>query len=252
MPAMKVFALCFTAILAQDQPDDIYDLDHVYDDSADYDGADLIQPKKLNQTDQVDEIDTSLNFDRKGTFNEKVFDRPNKNKQQEPIQHADFNTAIDELNQLGTNEAKGQNEGGRTSYSSGNTGSTSLGYSDSGSTTTTAATAPISCWTCRNAYSYEQCQTAGYLVTCQPNQTACELEVRKRNNHVIQVNTGCKQALACENNKSQNFAQSDPAHTQCRPESGYDHSVCRQCCYDDSCVSSPDFWQPGSRDDWNF
>ena len=128
---MKVFALCFTAILAQDQPDDIYDLDKVYDDTADYDGADLIQPKKLNQTELDDESSISIAFDRKGkgTFNEKVFDRQNKNKQPVPVQHADFNTAIDELNQLGTS---GQNEGERTSYSGGNTGSTSLGYSDSG------------------------------------------------------------------------------------------------------------------------
>ena len=72
--------------------------------------------------------------------------------------------------------------------------------------------------------------------------------------------------------------QSDPAHTQCRPEAGYTHSVCRQCCYTgnghsfwtfkirpfftifttwwsvrkDSCVSSPTFWQPTTRAEWSF
>ena len=64
---------------------------------------------------------------------------------------------------------------------------------------------PIKCWTCRNAYSYAECQSKGYLVTCQSNQESCELEVRERNGNVIQVNTGCKQAMACENNKAQNF-----------------------------------------------
>ena len=158
---------------------------------------------------------------------------------------------------------------------------------------------PIKCWTCRNAYSYAECQSKGYLVTCQSNQESCELEVRERNGYVIQVNTGCKQAMACENNKAQNFQlgfkifwkfrfwasfwtwfhQSDPAHTQCRPEAGYTHSVCRQCCYTgtghsslfefskfyhflrfmtwwsvrkDSCVSSPTFWQPTTRAEWSF
>ena len=34
---------------------------------------------------------------------------------------------------------------------------------------------------------------------------SCELEIRERNGYVIQVNTGCKQKMACENNKAQNF-----------------------------------------------
>ena len=131
---MKVFALCFTAIVAQDQQQDvIYDLDHVYDDHADYDGADLIMPKKLNQTEQDNGVVPSLGFDRKGTFNQKVFERPNgANKQQASVQHVDFNTAIDEFNQLGTNTGANRNEGTRTAYSGTGTGSTSSGGSSGG------------------------------------------------------------------------------------------------------------------------
>ena len=35
---------------------------------------------------------------------------------------------------------------------------------------------------------------------------------------------GCKQRLACENNKRQNFIGRVPAWTQCRPEAGAEHS----------------------------
>ena len=51
---MKVFVFCLTTVFAQEtnQTDLIYDLDHVYDDNADYDGMELIMPKKLNQTEE--------------------------------------------------------------------------------------------------------------------------------------------------------------------------------------------------------
>jgi len=110
----------------------------------------------------------------------------------------------------------------------------------------------MSCWSCKNAYSIEECMSAGYLETCQSNQESCELEIRERNGYIIQVHTGCKQKLACENNKAQNFQTSNPAYTQCRPEPGYTHSVCRQCCYDSSCVTDPDFWYPASREEWAY
>ena len=35
-----------------------------------------------------------------------------------------------------------------------------------------AAPATLSCWTCRNAYSYAQCEAEGSLVTCQTNQVS--------------------------------------------------------------------------------
>ena len=78
------------------------------------------------------------------------------------------------------------------------------------------------------------------------------MEVRERNGYVIQINTGCKQAMACANNKAQNFQNSNPDHTQCRPEAGYTHSVCRQFCDTDNCVASPSFWMPASREEWAY
>ena len=48
---------------------------------------------------------------------------------------------------------------------------------------------------------------------------SCELEIRERAHHgmprqILQINMGCKQALACENNKAQNFQSENPAWTQ--------------------------------------
>ena len=51
----------------------------------------------------------------------------------------------------------------------------------------------------------------GSVLECEPNESACEVEVRTRLNHAtldydeIGVITGCKQRLACQNNQKQNF-----------------------------------------------
>ena len=45
-----------------------------------------------------------------------------------------------------------------------------------------------------------------------------------RRGRIEQIQMGCKQRLACENNKRQNFVGRVPAWTQCRPEAGYEHS----------------------------
>ena len=59
---MKVFVFCLTTVFAQDtnETDLIYDLNHVYDDNAEYDGMELIMPKKLNQTEEPGRVLTKL------------------------------------------------------------------------------------------------------------------------------------------------------------------------------------------------
>merc|ERR1712176_179533 len=259
--AMKLFALYFTTTtLAQDPA--IYD----FNNDGDYEGADLIMPKNLTD----DSGDDVLGFDRKGkggkkdtktfhgNYNSNINSYNNANSQYQNSQNQNVpyignmntgNTAANNGgNYAGNNNGNTASNGASGTYgANGATGGNSGNYG--GATTTTPM---LKCWTCRNAYSYQQCEAEGTLVTCQDSQKSCELEVRERNGYVIQVNTGCKQAMACENNKAQNFQGNNPAQTQCRPEPGYTHSVCRQCCYDDSCVSSPDFWKPATRDDWAY
>ena len=202
-------------------------MEHVYDDTADYDGEELIMPKKLN--------DSETGFDRAGfPGKEKVFESIQHSQSslngfeaQKPLQFSSQRPASTTVNKRpskqkteanrnsysgstgtsGTTSSTGTYSGGSTT---GGTTTTSGGGSTYGSTggstgTTTGTATSIQCWTCRNAYSYAECQSKGYLVTCQSNQESCELEVRERNGYVIQVNTGCKQAMACENNKAQNF-----------------------------------------------
>ena len=48
---------------------------------------------------------------------------------------------------------------------------------------------------------------------------SCELEIRERAHapyprQIIQINMGCKQTLACQNNHNQNFQSTNPAWTQ--------------------------------------
>jgi len=116
----------------------------------------------------------------------------------------------------------------------------------------------LKCFTC-NARSVKDCKATGSLKTCQENEQSCELEVRTRFNQQtkvydeIRVITGCKQPLACKNNHAQNFVGKNKNNTQCRPEKdkGYDHSVCRQCCWEDNCVEKGgNFWNPQTRWQW--
>merc|ERR1712176_1230035 len=113
------------------------------------------------------------------------------------------------------------------------------------------------CWTC-HAKDPEECMANGESVTCLENQEACQLEVRTREQEdgtyaFVEYRTGCKQKRACRNNQKQNFVGGNKDYTQCRPEEdqGYDHSVCRQCCYEDNCVSDGStFWMPEKRSEW--
>lgn len=108
----------------------------------------------------------------------------------------------------------------------------------------------LKCWTCK-AKNYAECDALGSLVTCQSNEKSCEYEVRHRWGYVTQIISGCKAVDACMNNKSQNFRHWKAEYTQCRPENRFRHSVCRQCCNTDSCINSPEWWKPKTRNDWS-
>lgn len=115
----------------------------------------------------------------------------------------------------------------------------------------------LKCWRC-HAKSFEECAQNGYEETCQSNQESCELEIRERSHvrgqarYIESIMTGCKQKLACANNQAQNFQNANPDYTQCRPEAEYGHSVCRQCCEEDNCVKSPEWWYPTTRSEWAY
>ena len=74
----------------------------------------------------------------------------------------------------------------------------------------------------------------------------------------MQICMGCKSDDACQNMKNQNFQNRNPDYTQCRPESNYADSVCRQCCDTDDCTKvnpesgATDWWYPSSREEWDF
>ena len=100
----------------------------------------------------------------------------------------------------------------------------------------------ISCWTCQNAQNWAECAQHGTLVQCEESATSCELEIRRRDGSIEQINTGCKQKEACENNKAQNYISLDYTdNNQCRPDEDEGPSVCRQCCHSNNCNYMLDF-----------
>lgn len=105
-------------------------------------------------------------------------------------------------------------------------------------------TGRISCWRCDGSSSWEDCWTNGEFEQCTDSQSSCQLTVRRRGAD-FWINTGCKQASACEVNKSQNFVSETPINSQCDPSE--EHSVCRQCCYDHGCNHE---WAPLSVAQW--
>merc|ERR1711937_689769 len=115
----------------------------------------------------------------------------------------------------------------------------------------------LTCWTC-HANSFEECERFGREQKCMDNEESCELEIRERSHvrgqprQILQIHMGCKQKMACSNNHSQNFQNENPDYTQCRPESQYLSSVCRQCCSEDLCTKSPDWWYPLTREEWAY
>ena len=58
----------------------------------------------------------------------------------------------------------------------------------------------------------------------------------------MQICMGCKQEEACNQMQAQNFQNDNPDYTQCRPETTYTDSVCRQCCKDNNCTKDPSWW----------
>lgn len=78
----------------------------------------------------------------------------------------------------------------------------------------------------------------------------CQLEFRTRRGAVEKIQMGCKQSLACQNNKKQNFVdwRYGKQATQCRPEAKATHSVCRQC--NDNGFNALDDFSSWTRNDW--
>nr|XP_002125315.1 P-selectin [Ciona intestinalis] len=89
----------------------------------------------------------------------------------------------------------------------------------------------LQCWVCTNAKSNAHCLTEGHLQSCQPNEEACQNEVRT-DNFGLRITKRCKQAHACDNNFIQNPRPAwYPA--QCNPK--VRHTVCRCCCDFNEC-----------------
>lgn len=115
--------------------------------------------------------------------------------------------------------------------------------------------APIQCWTCQRTYwdsdstgdLWADCRTHGRLVTC-PNQhledtgashysapVSCQVTEHKFFGVTSELEFGCKQTRACQNNFEQNRMAGSIYGRTCRVESSFGTSKCRQCCSTDSC-----------------
>lgn len=132
------------------------------------------------------------------------------------------------------------NTGSAVAYNTGNTGYNAAG---------------LKCWHC-DAMSFEECEYKGEERQCLGHAETCFLEIRERRNNAgndfMQICMGCKQKEACNNMQAQNFQNQNPDYTQCRPESNYSDSVCRQCCAEDNCTKEPSWWYPQSREEWAY
>jgi len=114
---------------------------------------------------------------------------------------------------------------------------------------------PISCWTCKRTYwdnnssgdLWDDCRTYGQLVTC-PNQhledpgapsysspVSCQITEHRFFGVTSELEVGCKQTRACQNNFLQNRMTGSVYGRTCRVESTFGTSKCRQCCATDSC-----------------
>jgi len=115
--------------------------------------------------------------------------------------------------------------------------------------------APIQCWTCKRTYwdanstgdLWADCRNHGTLVTC-PNQhledtgsahyaepVSCQITEHKFFGVTSELEVGCKQTRACQNNWEQNRMAGSVYGRTCRVESTFGTSKCRQCCSTDSC-----------------
>lgn len=168
-----------------------------------------------------------------------------------------------------TDERRGAQAPVGKNYNTGTTGTTGTGTATGGSSyggTTTGGTTTqpdngpsgLTCWHC-DAMSFEECEANGEERACHGHAESCFLEIRERRapyGHIaqgfMQICMGCKQDGACANMQAQNFQNSNPAYTQCRPEPEYTDSVCRQCCKDNNCTKDPTWWYPTTRDEWAY
>lgn len=114
------------------------------------------------------------------------------------------------------------------------------------------------CWKC-DRMSFEQCAIQGEWNACPAGDyNVCFMELRETENNIQQVCTGCKDGMACENLRQNNFQSSGPtAFDQCRPTTQQQQargrfnkgkqSVCRTCfntCDHDSASHDPKLWCP--------
>jgi len=98
----------------------------------------------------------------------------------------------------------------------------------------------VGCWTC-HAGSYVDCAKTGTFEICDEKNSeppVCFVELRENRQNIISISTGCTHYKACDDLKSQNRANNNPDHDQCRPDFRYQFSsarldyktsVCRQC-----------------------
>merc|ERR1711970_362972 len=142
------------------------------------------------------------------------------------------------------------------------TGATGGGSTYGGATGGTGAVdngpSGLTCWHC-DAMSFEECEANGEERACHGHAESCFLEIRERRQpygHIaqgfMQICMGCKQKEACDQMQAQNFQNSNPDYTQCRPETTYTDSVCRQCCAENNCTKDPSWWYPATREEWAY
>merc|ERR1712050_445461 len=93
-----------------------------------------------------------------------------------------------------------------------------------------------------NSNNMTDCLNNGEYAKCRIGEV-CQTEIRKRDGEVRGVTMRCKSAVACNDNRKQNF-KGDWKSRQCRPDVREGPSVCRQCCSTDRCTDNfnPDTW----------
>jgi len=178
-----------------------------------------------------------------------------------------YNTGGSYQGNNNNNNYQGNNNNNNNNNYGGNTGNTgaSNGGSSYGGNAPADPNGPsgLTCWHC-DAMSFEECEAKGQQKACHGHAESCFLEIRERRTpygHIaqgfMQICMGCKQKEACTQMQNQNFQNQNPDYTQCRPETQYTDSVCRQCCDTNDCTKNDangntDWWYPTSRDEWAY
>lgn len=174
-----------------------------------------------------------------------------QNNQQQHVQQHHVQQHKEQLKDGGTGAYGASGSYNAAANNAGGNYNTGANGAYTGQTGGSYGAAGLKCWHCE-ADSYELCGQTGYEESCHANEETCELVVRERMGYIMQIHMGCKSENACKNNMAQNFQGDNPAYTQCRPETGSIHSVCRQCCNSDLCTKEPSWWYPSSRQEWSY